>query len=85
MSTDRVSPIHYREFELNGRYTVEMKGLWNMQNYFMGGPFISFTTVDEKRNRVVTVEGFTFAPKYDKRNYIRQLEAILYTLNFDVK
>jgi len=35
---------------------------------------------DKKRNRIITVEGFVFAPRYDKHNYIRKLEAILYSL-----
>ncbi len=48
----------------------------------MGGPFISLSTFDKERNRIVTVEGFVYAPKFDKRNYLRQVEAILYTLDF---
>jgi len=69
-----------REFMLNNKYTAELRGLWEVENDFMGGPFISFSTVDEKRNRIVTVDTYVYAIKYNKRNYIRQLEAILYTL-----
>lgn len=68
---------------LNGVYTSEIRGLWRVEGDFMGGPFISLTTVDEKRNRLVTVEGFVYAPKYDKREYLRQLEAIIKTLSFE--
>jgi hypothetical protein len=32
---------------------------------------------------VVTVEGFAYAPQFPKREYIRELEAILHTLRFD--
>ncbi len=69
-----------REFMLNNKYTAELRGLWEVENDFMGGPFISFSTVDEKRNRIVTVDTYVYAMKYNKRNYIRQLEAILYSL-----
>ena len=56
---------------------AELRGLWRTENAFMGGPFLSYTVLDEKRNRVVTAEGFVFAPSLDKRNYVRELEAII--------
>jgi hypothetical protein len=43
----------------------------------MGGPFISFSILDEKRKRIVTVDGFLYAPTDDKRDLLRQIEAIL--------
>ena len=46
----------------------------------MGGPFYSHTRVDEINQRVITVEGFVFAPGTKKRNHIRQLEAAVYTV-----
>ena len=49
----------------------------------MGAPFIGLSAVDKKRNKVITVEGYVYAPKFDKLNYIRQMEAILYT--FEIK
>ena len=81
MTTEKELPVAYREFKLNDRYTTEISGLWKLDGpAFMGGPFISLSTVDTFRNRIITVEGFVFAPKQDKRNYLRQVEAILYTL-----
>jgi len=59
---------------------MEIRGLWRVENAFMGGPFVSLSTVDETRNRVVTVEGFVYAPKADKRNLMRQVEAVVYSL-----
>ncbi|MFH2141299.1 MAG: DUF4837 family protein [Bacteroidota bacterium] len=79
MITAKNFPVEFSEFEHEGKYTAGLRGLWEVQNDFMGGPFISFSKVDEKKNKVVTVEGFVYAPKYDKRNYLRQVEAILYT------
>jgi hypothetical protein len=71
-----------RMTELNGKFAYLMHGLFGMEGAKMGGPFVSLTTVDEERNRVVTVEGFVYAPQFDKREYIRELEAILFTLKF---
>jgi len=72
----------FRSYELKGNYTAELRGLWKMEGDFMGGPFVSLTQLDKINNRVVTVEGFVYAPKFNKRNYVRQLEAILYTMSF---
>lgn len=81
MTTEKDLPISYREIMLDDRYTAEISGLWKLDGPgFMGGPFVSLSTVDTLRNRVLTVEGFVFAPKKDKRNYLRQVEAIIHTL-----
>ncbi|MBR5470285.1 MAG: DUF4837 family protein [Paludibacteraceae bacterium] len=69
------------EIAINNAYCAEVHGLWKVMNGgLMGGPFVSHTRIDEINNRVITIEGFVFAPERDKRNYIRQLEAILYTV-----
>ncbi len=68
------------EIAVNNAYCAEVHGLWKVMNGgLMGGPFVSHTRIDEINNRVITIEGFVFAPERDKRNYIRQLEAVLYT------
>ncbi len=80
MTTERRYEPVFEEIALNGKYMVKMRGLWKVENDFMGGPFVSLTTVDKQRNRIVTVEGYVYAPHKDKRNLIRQVEAIIYTL-----
>ncbi len=80
MTTDMLAPGLFNEFMRNGRYFAEMRGLWRVENDFMGGPFVSLTTLDEKKNRVITMEGFVYAPNTEKRNLLRQVEAILYTM-----
>jgi len=83
MSTEKRISVDFKEFGLDGKYAAEIRGLWVMENDFMGGPFVSISQVDEARNRVVTVEGFVYAPRKDKRNYIRQLEAILHSFKIN--
>ncbi len=81
MITEHVIPPEFKEFYLNGKYTAQLRGLWRVHKDFMGGPFISFTRFDMKRKRIITVEGYVYAPKFNKRNYLRQLEGILYTMD----
>ena len=65
---------------VNDAFAAETRGLWKMLGgESMGGPFISHTRVDEVNNRVVTVEGFVFAPGKDKRYPLRQVEAMVYS------
>ena len=72
----------FRSFNLHGRYTAELRGLWETRGDFMGGPFVSITQYDEKHGRIVTVDGYVYAGKKDKRNYMRQVEAIMSTMQF---
>lgn len=82
MTTElQVFPI-FRSYNLKNKYTAELRGLWKVHGDFMGGPFLSVSQLDEQTNRVVTVEGYVYAPKYNKREYIRQLEAILFSIKF---
>jgi hypothetical protein len=83
MATEDLLPPIMKEFKLDDRYVAELRGLWKLENGAMGGPFVSLSTVDEERNRVITVEGFVFAAGLDKREFLRQVESILYTLEID--
>ena len=66
---------------IGGFYAVETRGLWKIYDgEAMGGPFVSLTRLDQVNGRVVTAEGFLFAAGQKKRNAMRQIEAILYTL-----
>jgi hypothetical protein len=81
MKTEEILAPVTAEFMYKGRYFLQMDGLWKLENAFMGGPFVSFTTIDDQRKRIITVEGFVFAPRKEKRNFLRQLQGILYTLD----
>lgn len=81
MTTADSIPVEYREYMKDSVYYAEIRGLWELAGPdFMGGPFVSLSRVDPYRGRVVTVEGFVYAPRDEKRNFMRQLEAILQSL-----
>ena len=62
---------------------IEMRGLWEVQNDFMGGPFVIHVFHDKNNpGELIVVEGFVYAPRYDKRDYIRQVESILYSFEW---
>ena len=67
---------------IDGRPTIETKGIWDMKNAFMSGPFINYAIEDKANNRYVVVEGYVFAPSVEKRDHIFELEAILRSVKF---
>ena len=76
MTTEMLLPVGFSEYIADSTYYSKIKGLWKVENDFMGGPFISISTVDEKQNRVITIEGFVYYPKKNKRNLMKQMEVI---------
>lgn len=72
--------VFSRTMTFEGRTVIEARGLWEMKNDMMGGPFVSYSQVDTLNNRVIVTEGFVYAPEKKKRLFIRQLEAAIQTL-----
>lgn len=80
MTTEMIVPPMYEEVAFDNRFTAELRGLWRMEGDFMGGPFYSMTFYDEANQRIVTAEGYAYAPYFNKREYIREVEGIIKTL-----
>lgn len=79
MITEEAFTPHTFKVNFNGYEAFETRGKWEVQNMFMAGPFLSYSVVDKANNRMIVVEGFTFAPAINKRDYMFELEAILKT------
>ncbi len=70
--------------EINGKKAIEVRGLWDVKNYPMAGPFLTYLVKEEEKNRIMVLEGFTFAPATEKRDNMFELEAILKTARLDL-
>jgi hypothetical protein len=70
-------------FEHNKNYAAEMRGLWRLENDFMGGPYISLSELDATNQRIVVALGYVFAPSKEKRNLLQQVEAMIYSLKLN--
>lgn len=66
--------------DIEGQKVFEVRGLWEMRNGALGGPFVSLTRVDSVNRKVVVTEGFVYSPTTDKRDLLRTVEASLRTL-----
>jgi len=74
---DEDLPMYTYVKTVNNRYTVEARGIWELENDYMGGPFISYLIHNKEKGELVFLDGFVYAPEEDKRNYIQYLEHIL--------
>jgi hypothetical protein len=61
---------------IDGKKAYETRGKWEVKNDFMAGPFLNYTIIDKKNNRLIIFEGFTYAPSVNKRAFLFELEAI---------
>jgi hypothetical protein len=78
--TEFVPPLVTQVKDFPAGFAEEMRGMWKVENDFMGGPFVSYTFVNA--DKLATVEGFYYEPNQKKRNMMLQLESIAYSLKF---
>ena len=64
-------------------YTIETRGLWTMVNDFLGGPYVAYAILDEKKQKIIYAEGFVYCPGERKREYIADLEAVLSSISIN--
>lgn len=68
---------------IGDKFTYLTKGTWEVKNLFMAGPFCNYAIRDKANNRYLIIEGFTFAPSIEKRDYQFELEAIINSVKFE--
>lgn len=68
---------------LNGQECVIYEGNWKHggnPGAVGGGPFVQYTVHSPNKNLALTVCGYVYAPRFDKREYIRELHAMMRSL-----
>jgi hypothetical protein len=79
-----VSP-RAEEINFRDHFATEIRGLWRTEGYLMGGPFVMLTILNEKKDEIVTAYGYAYAPEFDKREYLREVEAVIKSIRFKEK
>ena len=77
LATESAYAPYIFETTIDNKPTFETKGIWDVKNDFMSGPFINYAIEDKEHNRYVIVEGYVFAPSVEKRDYVFEQEAII--------
>ena len=73
-------PVYTYQKQLGSRNTIESRGIWEMTEDFLGGPFVNYAIVDG--DRILMIDCFVFAPGSTKRKYVKQLEHVVMSLEF---
>lgn len=84
MVTEKAFSPYIFPAEVARKKAAEMRGIWEMSEYPMAGPFLTYIINDKENNRKLILEGFVFAPATRKRDYMFELEAILKSVRFNV-
>ena len=83
MITEKAYAPYIFDTQIAGKEAIEIRGMWEVKNFFMAGPFLNYVIKDPEHNRLLVIEGFTFAPSTNKRDYMFELEAILKSLRIE--
>lgn len=79
VEVDRRRPITSENINFLNRFGYETRALWHMTEDAMGGPLLNYSFYDEVQRRIYMIDGMVFAPNFNKREFLRQIEAIAYT------
>lgn len=79
MTTGKYMPPQIEYLRYRGRDFAQVRGLWEVENDYMGGPFVSHSFYSPDGESVIVAEAFVYAPKFDKRQFLRQVESILFS------
>ena len=83
MQTELQADLIYKRETIGDIEIAEIRGLWKTVGYAMGGPFLLRAHYNKATNNVVVTDGYAYFPdKPEKRNMVRQLEGIMYSVRF---
>lgn len=84
MALDMNTPMSAANYNYDGKhYALLVKGLWTVENDFMGGPFVLNVVLDQENSRIIYMLGYVYAPEGKKRNKICQVESIMFSMQID--
>jgi hypothetical protein len=83
VTTEYRTDVISRTITFKGFYGIVTHGRWHMHNGAMGGPFVNYTFYVPYQHRLYSMEFAEFAPRYKKRRFVREFEAMAYTFKAD--
>lgn len=72
-------PVFSSRTTFNKKFSVKSRGLWAVSDMSAGGPFLSYTMVDEKTQTLYYIEGYVYHAGGKKKRLMREIDAILST------
>lgn len=78
MYTDLIRPLWQSSSTINAKPIIITRGLWRLDNPFMGGPFINYCYWEDNKH-LIMLDGFIYAAGSDKKKLLREMEVVLST------
>lgn len=82
---DKDLPLIRYDRIINGNQAIELRGIWEMTDDFMGGAFVSYLIKDKESNNLAFIFEFVYAPGREKKEYLQQMMIVANTLYFEKK
>lgn len=70
--------LTFTQVKLNQIDAVRTNGLWDLEGDYMGGPFVNYSFIHNEN--LITIEGFVYGPGKPKHTLLKQLDAIINSL-----
>jgi hypothetical protein len=77
MTTEKKVSTIDKSFYLDSSFAKLTRGLWRLNNEYMGGPFINQTIYNKRSGQLIHIDGFIYAPGKAKKKYLKEIETIL--------
>lgn len=82
MTTSEAAPVRLQSLTWRHLAFMQVRGFWEVYNDFMGGPFVAHAFYSRDGRDIIVLYAFVYAPRYDKRQYLRQVESLLYSFEW---
>jgi len=76
-----VKPV-FKEINFKENFCKSSTGLWEMKGNFFGGPFYALTMLHPNKKEIVFIYGYVFAPQFNKREFLREVKAVMHSITF---
>lgn len=85
MGTERRVEMESMKVDYEGSsYCIQTHGLWRLfgNEDRMGGPFVNYSMLSPDGKDIIDLIGFVYAPRFEKRDYLMQVEGICNSLKW---
>lgn len=79
VTNDQDLPIYQTQEDINGQYAIHLRGIWEMEGDFAGGPFFSYAILSSDQKEIVFIDAFVYAPGEPKQKHMQYLDHIAST------
>jgi len=66
---------------INDNFTVEIRGTWKTNDLSMGGTYLGYLMIDEKKGKLYYLEGFVYFPNERHADALREIQTVLLNTN----